>query len=158
MLHPPKAAAVVVAGLALWSSGVAAEAASGSAKPTTTCSEWQAVGDSTVSTRTCLTVKPGKKTSQARGDVQVKNTGTETAKVKATWTVTYVAKGKKPAKVRTITIGRAVPANGHTYKLGGKSAYSKLNAAGLAEIQAKITVVAADSGTDKVEEEVKDDL
>lgn len=160
MNNPPKtAAAIAVAACALWSVGISAEAAQvSSSKPTTTCSEWQAVGDSTVAARTCVTVKAGKKASQARGSVQVKNTGTATAKVKATWTVSFVAKGKKPAKVRTVTVGRAVPANGHTYKLGAKSTYSKLDAAGLAAIQAKITVVAADSGTDKVTEKVKDDL
>lgn len=155
-----KAAAVTITGLSLWSTGLSADAAqtSSSAKPTTSCSEWQAVGNSTVSARTCITVKAGKKVSQARGSVQVKNTGTANANVKASWTVSRVAKGEDAASERTVTLQRTVPANGHTYKLGATSAYRSLDASGLGEVQAKIVVVAAKTGTDSIEEEASDDL
>lgn len=150
---PLKAAAVTVTGLAIIASGVSGGVAHASAgksvKPVTTCSDWSGVGDSTVSARTCLTLKAGKKTSAARGSVQVRNTGTANAKVTVSWTVTETADDStEPAKVKTVKVGRSVPANGRVYLLGGKGKYSKLDATALAGVQAKIVVKAASTGTD----------
>ena len=155
------AAAAAAAGLAVLTVGLTGGAASAAqskpVKPVTTCSDWKGVGDSTVSTRTCVTVKAGSKVSQARGTVQVKNTGTVDARVGATWTLTVAADGKKPAKVKTVTVARTVPANDRVYKLGGSGKYQKLTADALAEVQAKIVVKAADSGTDSTEDETEAD-
>lgn len=151
-----RAAAFATVGLVLASTGVPANAAksgSVSSKPTTSCSDWQGIGDSTVSARTCITVKAGKKTSEARGSVQVKNTGNVGAKVTATWTLVVDEDDRKPAKVKTVKASRSVPANGRTYKLGGNGKFNKLDATALAEVQSKIVVVAAKTGTDTEKDE-----
>lgn len=157
-----KTAIIATAGLAIAANGASLPAAMAathvSAKPTTTCSKWQLVGDSTVSARTCLTIKAGKATSLARGSVQVKNTGTAVAQVKATWTLSVQADDEEAATVRTVTVRRAVPANGHTFKLGGTSAYSSLDASALAEVVSKIVVVAKKSGTDTEEDDTSAEL
>lgn len=148
---------VAVAGLVVLAASVSGGAAQAAAtsKPvsTTTCSAWQNVGDSTVSARTCLTVKDLRKKALVRGAVQLMNTGTETANVKATWTVT-VDRGKsgKAVKVRTVTVKREVPATGETVKLSGQA--NRLDAAGLAAVRASIVVVAQDSGTDIIAERI----
>ena len=104
-----------------------------------------------------MTVKAGKKVSEARGSVEVKNTGTVDAQVTASWTLTVAADGKKPAKIKTVKVGRTVPANDLVYKLGGAGKFAKLSADALAEVQAKIVVKAADSGTDSAEDETEAD-
>ncbi|GAA2106405.1 hypothetical protein GCM10009841_25840 [Microlunatus panaciterrae] len=159
LLSRSVAVASLVVMAAGFTGGAAQAAPTHPAKPVTTCSSWEAIGNSTVSARTCVTTKEtGKKAVKVRGAVQVKNTGTATAKVTASWTVSKTVGKKKAVKVRTVTVRRALPATGRAYNLGAHGSYSRLDAAGLAVVQSKITVVAPKTGTDTETETKTADL
>jgi hypothetical protein len=147
-MNSTKRATVAVASLAIIAGGFSGGAAQAASTPkVTTCSTWEAVGNSTVSARTCITVKDRGNKADVRGSIQLMNAGTDAAKVKATWTVS-VKRGKsgKAVKVRTATVTRKVLPTGEPVKLTGQ--ISRLDDAGLAIVRASIVVVAPKTGTD----------